>query len=74
MEQKIKEFLSTAPDSPQSTSIETGIIPFSTKAIDEFKALYLRKYGVQLSDEEARSKGSNLISFLLRIGYPCKKL
>ena len=32
------------------------------KAIDEFKQLYLKHYGVELSDEEATRRANNLVA------------
>jgi hypothetical protein len=34
----------------------------SEKAVQEFKELYLRRYGVELSDAEARQQAGNLLS------------
>jgi hypothetical protein len=50
-----------------------GVIPLSKQALDSFKKLYLDKYNIRLSDEDAQAKASKLLSFLRRIGYPCEK-
>jgi len=42
----------------------------SEKAISEFQSLYHKKYGIQLTSEDAKAKALNLLFFLRRIGYP----
>lgn len=44
--------------------------PLSEKAIADFQSLYFKKYGIHLSDDQAREKTLKLLSFLRRIGYP----
>ncbi len=45
----------------------------SKKAIEEFKAIYLEKYGVQLNDEQANELGVELLEFFKLIYKPFPK-
>lgn len=42
----------------------------SKQAIDEFKAIYKKEFGEEISDEEAREKGQKLISLFKTIYRP----
>jgi len=41
----------------------------SSKAIQSLQEIFLEKYGIDLTDQEANKRGINLIKFLIRIGY-----
>lgn len=45
----------------------------SKKAIDEFKVIYLQKFGIQLSDEQANELGVELLEFFKLIYKPIPK-
>lgn len=45
----------------------------SQSAIDEFKQIYCKQYGVTLTDEEANSKGLELLQFMKIIYKPIPK-
>lgn len=45
----------------------------SKQAIDEFKTIYLKKYGVQLTDEQANELGVELLEFFKLIYKPIPK-
>ena len=51
-------------------SDDVCVSPLSKKATESFKDLYLRKYGVLLTDQQAQDIGGRLMSFLRRIEYP----
>ena len=40
-----------------------GDMQLSPDAIKDFKAIYLKEYGVELSDEEAEDKAQRLLRF-----------
>gem|GEM_PF-4992136 len=63
--------LSTHPSiQSRSKSLSSADSPLSEKAISEFQSLYHKKYGIQLTSEDAKAKALNLLFFLRRIGYP----
>ena len=45
----------------------------SKEAINDFKAIYLKEYGVELSDAEAYTKGSNLLRLMHTVLSTCAK-
>ena len=45
-------------------------MPLTTKDIEKFRALYLREYGVNLSDAEAYTKASRLLRLFRAICLP----
>ena len=45
----------------------------SKKAIDEFKEIYFKKFGVQLTDEKANELGVELLEFFKLIYKPIPK-
>ena len=49
------------------------ISQISQKSLDEFKSLYRKQFGKDLTDVEAREKGSQLIRFLEIVYKPMTK-
>lgn len=45
----------------------------SKKAVEEFKTIYFKKYGVQLTDEQANELGVELLEFFKLIYRPIPK-
>jgi hypothetical protein len=45
-------------------------MPLDKDAIDEFKKLYFREYGIELSDNEAYCMGTRLVKFVKAVLGP----
>ena len=45
----------------------------STKAIEEFKGIYQKKFGINLSDDEANKLGVELLKFFKLVYKPIPK-
>lgn len=45
----------------------------SKKALQDYKAIYKKRYGVELSDQEAQEKGRKLLEFFKLIYQPIPK-
>ena len=46
----------------------------SQKAIDDFKKIYFKQFGIDLSDEEANALGIELLEFFRLIYKPIPKI
>lgn len=46
------------------------VMELSKEAIEEYKQIYKEKFGEEISDEEAREQGENLISLFRVIYHP----
>jgi hypothetical protein len=46
----------------------------SKQAVDEFKALYKKEFGEELSDSEAHEKGLRLINLIKAVYKPIPKI
>ena len=49
------------------------MMKLSQKAIDEFKVIYFKKFGVDLTDEQANELGVELLEFFKLIYRPIPK-
>lgn len=45
----------------------------SQKAIDEFRAIYKKEFGIELSSKEAEEKGLNFLRLFFSIYKPIKR-